>query len=298
MTMKWGAILLAAAASLSIAGCRDEAPRVAEVRPVRVMTVEPKPIDDDRQAVGEIRARHESDLAFRVAGKVISRLADIGATVKKDDVLARLDDQDDRSKLQSTEADIASADAVLVEAQGSENRSRQLLASGTTTQANYDSALRNLRSSEAKLTSARAARDLARDQLAYTELHADFDGVVTATGAEPGQVVNIGQMIVRLARPEAKDAVFNIAEAAFKDRPKEEELGISVWLLANPGVTADGVVRNLAGRRRGDAHLSGQGDSEVAARADAPGRQRCRAARPLPRPSPYASQRCSISGDK
>ncbi len=54
--MKWGAILLAAAAALSIAGCRDEAPRVAEVRPVRVMTVDPKPIDDDRQAVGEIRA--------------------------------------------------------------------------------------------------------------------------------------------------------------------------------------------------------------------------------------------------
>ncbi len=72
-----------------------------------------------------------------------------------------------------------------------------------TTRANYDVALRNLRSAEAKLASAKAALDLAKDQLAYTELRADFDGIVTAVGAEPGQVVNAGQMVVRLAQARA-----------------------------------------------------------------------------------------------
>ena len=122
-----------------------------ETRPVRTVTVDPKPIEDDRQSVGEVRARYESDLGFRVSGKVIARLVDIGVSVKKGAVLARLDEQEYRNKLKSADADIVAAEAVLVEAQGSEGRLRQLVASGATTRANYDTAVKNLRSAEAKL---------------------------------------------------------------------------------------------------------------------------------------------------
>ena len=84
---------------------------------------------------------------------------------------------------------------MLIEAQGAEARLRHLLANGHTTRANYDVALKNLRSAEAKLDSAKAALALAKDQLELHALHADFDGIVTAVGAEAGQVVNVGQMV-------------------------------------------------------------------------------------------------------
>src|SRR5690606_26221795 len=121
------------------------------------------------------------------------RPVDVGARVAKGDVLARLDDQDFRNRLKSAEADVASAAAVLNEAKGSEERLKQLLTTGATTRTTYDAALKNLRSSQAKLESANAALELAKDQLKYAELTADFSGIITAVGAEPGQVVGVGQ---------------------------------------------------------------------------------------------------------
>ena len=181
---------------------------------MRTMVVAPKPVDDDRRAVGEVKARYESDIGFRVSGKIVARLVDVGAAVKRGDVLARLDTQDYLNKLKSAEFDIVAADAALVEARASEGRLRHLLANGHTTRAIYDVSLKNLRSGEAKLDSAKAALELARDQLGYAELRADFDGVVTAVGAEAGQIVNVGQM--RLARPDERDAVFTLAEASWR----------------------------------------------------------------------------------
>lgn len=239
--------LLPLALAAAVGACGAEAKKEAEVRPVRTMTVAPKPIEDERRAVGEVRPRYESELGFRVSGKIVQRAVDVGAAVKKGDLLARLDDQDYRTKLKSAEADVAAAEAVLVEAQAAEARHRQLLAAGATTRANYDAAFKNMRSAEAKLESARAALDLAKDQLAYAELRAEFDGVVTATSAEPGQVVNVGQTVVKLARPDDRDAVFAVAEAAFKDRnPNVERPELIVTLLSDPRIEADGVVREVA----------------------------------------------------
>lgn len=237
--------LLAALAS-SVTACREpQQIRAAAARPVRTMVVEPKPIEDDRRAVGEVKPRYESDLGFRISGKVVSRVVDIGVSVKKDDVLARLDEQDYRNRLKSAEADIGAAEAVLTEAAAAEGRLRQLVSSGVTTRANYDAAVKNLRSGEAKLTSAKAAFELAKDQLAYAELRSDFDGIVTGVGAEPGQVVNVGQMVVRLARPNEKDGVFAIAESAFRKKPAEPP-EVVVTLLSNPSISAEGVVREVS----------------------------------------------------
>lgn len=239
--------LLLLAVALAAAGCKAEAPKEPEIRPVRTITVDPKPMEDDRSAVGEVKPRYESDLAFRINGKLISRAVDVGVSVKKDDILARLDQTDNANKLKSAEADVVAAEAVLADAQGAEGRLRQLLRTGTTTQANYDVSLKNLRSATASLDSAKAALNLAKDQLSYSDLHADFDGIITAVGAEAGQVVNAGQMIVRLAQPADKDAVFSIAESAFRERRDENQpLEITVALLSNPNIAVDGVVREVS----------------------------------------------------
>jgi RND family efflux transporter MFP subunit len=239
--------LLLLTCMLPLAGCNDVAPKAPEVKSVRTLVVDPRPIDDDRRAVGEIKPRYESELGFRLGGKIVARQVDVGTTVRAGDVLARLDEQDYRNKLKAAEADLASAEAVFVEAQGTEDRQRQLLASGTTTRALYDSALKNFRSADAKRDQARTSVEMAKDQLAYTELRAEFDGIVTAIGADVGQVVNSGHMIVRVARSTDKDAVFSVSEAAFelgdaRGRPTE----VSVLLLSNAAVSANGVVREIS----------------------------------------------------
>ena len=235
-------IVLALAAL--VAGCsRESAP--VEIRPVRTIVVEPKPIDHGRRAVGEVRPRYESDLSFRVPGKLVSRLVDVGATIRQGDALATLDAQDYQNRLRSAEADVNAAEAALVEAKGAEGRLAKLLKDGWTPQANYDTALRNLRSGEAKLAAAKASLDLARDQLRYTELTADFDGVVTAVGAEVGQNVAAGQMVVRLARPDDKDGVFNIAETGLADRA-EDTAAVIVWPLSNPELAVEGAIREIS----------------------------------------------------
>lgn len=230
----------------ALAGCKEPEPPKSGVRPVRTMVVDPMPIEDDRQAVGEIRPRQESDLGFRVGGKVVSRAVDAGASVKRGDLLARIDEQDFQNKQRSAEADVASAEAVLVESQATEERQSQLLEKAVTTRANYDAAVKNRRSAEAKLDSVKAALALAKDQLKYTELRADIDGIITGVGVEPGQVVNSGQMVVRLAKPDEIDAVFNVAEAAFRDRQPGERPAIVVNLLSSPGIIAEGIVREVS----------------------------------------------------
>lgn len=245
MTRALLAVWIAIAALAAACGDDKTEVKTSEVRPVRTTVVDPAPVDDDRQAVGEIKARYESDLSFRVAGKVQARIVDVGGLVKAGDVLATLDVQDYQNRLKAAEADVASAAASLTESQNTESRQGKLVKDGYTSQANYDAALRGLRAAESKLASAKANLDLTKDQLNYTTLKADTDGVITAVGAEAGQVVNSGQMIVRLARPEEKDAVFSIAEAAFRTKP-DKTPEVTVSILSNPNIKADGMVREIS----------------------------------------------------
>jgi len=231
---------------VALAGCKAE-PAALVVRSARTVVVEPQRIDDDRHVIGEVKPRYESDLSFRVAGKVLVRRVDVGASVKQGDTLATLDTQDFQNRLRSAEADVASAEAEVVETLGNEARKAKLLKESFTPQATYDTALRNLRSAEARRASTKANLDLARDQLRYTELKADFDGLITAVGAEPGQNVNAGQMVVKLARPGDKDAVFNIAETAFTGQhPTSEHAEVSIWPLSNPELKVGGLAREIS----------------------------------------------------
>ena len=231
-------------AFLVLAGCKPEdAPATLQL--VRALVVDPKSIGENRQAIGEIKPRYESDLSFRVAGKVLSRLVDVGVWIKQGDTLATLDTQDYENRLRSVEADVSSAEAALINAQGTEERQAKLLKDGWTPKATYDTALQSLQAAEARVKAAKASLDLTRDQLNYTTLRADFDGVITAVGAEAGQNVSAGQTVIKLARPDDRDGVFNIAETALTDisgSPAE----VIVWPLSNPELTVEGAVREIS----------------------------------------------------
>ncbi|TIT75352.1 MAG: biotin/lipoyl-binding protein, partial [Mesorhizobium sp.] len=123
--------VLACGAAVVGHGARSEAsyttPAAPETKLVKAIAVAPMLGADTRTAVGEIRPRLESDLGFRVSGKLLERIAEVGATVRKGEVLARIDDQDYRNRLASAEADVAAAQAVLVEASAAKARISALL---------------------------------------------------------------------------------------------------------------------------------------------------------------------------
>ena len=170
---------------LALAGCKPENLHV-EVRPVRTVVVDPKPVIDGRQAVGEVRPRYESDLSFRVTGKLVARRVDVGAMVKQGDTLASLDVVDYQNRLRSAEADVFASEAALVSRSRPRRGSASSLKSGWTPQASYDVALRNLRSAEAKLRTQGCARPHPRPTQLY-RAQSRFRWMITSVGAETRQ---------------------------------------------------------------------------------------------------------------
>ena len=227
-----------------LSACDEPAAPAAALRPVRVVTVEPLDIGQALSQTGEIRPRYETDLAFRIGGQILARPVDVGSVIGRGDLLARLDDQRARSQMQSAQAGLAAAEAELTRAQAEEARQSALLKDGFTTKQRYDTAVRDLQTAEARRDSAQAKLTLARENLGYTELHSDVDGIVTAVYAEAGQVVAAGQHVLRVAEPREREAVFDVPEVAFRLVPHDPE--VEVTLVANPAVKVVGRVRYTA----------------------------------------------------
>ncbi|MBV8738533.1 MAG: efflux RND transporter periplasmic adaptor subunit, partial [Alphaproteobacteria bacterium] len=219
--VRWGAVGAAFALVVALSACnKEEKAAAAAIRPVRTVAVEFQESGDTLSLTGEIQPRYQADIGFRVSGKILQRPVDVGTEVKKDDLIARLDPQQFRQDLEVAKSEVAAAQAEVTRSQAQEARQRELLKNGHTTQVKYDLALKSFKTAEAQLNAARAKQVQASENLGYTELKADNDGVITAVGADAGQVVSAGQMVVRLAKPGEREAVFNVAEAAFKTSPK------------------------------------------------------------------------------
>jgi RND family efflux transporter MFP subunit len=227
-----------------LAGCSAEAPPESPLRPVKTVVIALKPVSDVGTVTGEIKARIESDVGFRIGGKVSERLVDVGALVAKDRPLARLDDTNERNSVRIAEQQLIAAKAELQDAEGNEKRQRELLQRGFTTQQSYDSATRRLKTAQANVSSAEVSLKDAQDRVGYTELRAEEAGVVTAVGAQSGQVVAAAQMVVRIARTGEKEALFNVAEQIFRTVPRNPV--IEVALLSDPSVKTLGRVREVA----------------------------------------------------
>lgn len=220
-------------AALLLAACSAEtAPAERPARPVQVASVVYADDAVVRDFVGVVAPRTETDLAFRVGGKVIARLVGTGDLVKAGDVIARLDAEDLNLQLESAEAELAAATSGLAQAAADLERFDALKERGHATAADFDR--KQLARDEASARLERATRnlDLARHQVGYAELRADADGVITATAAEPGQVVAVGQAVATLAHLDGKEAVVALPEDWYAAAGKAEAT-VSLWADGN-----------------------------------------------------------------
>lgn len=228
-----------------LASCeaQDDA-QVPDVTHVRVVSSEMTPDLVRASGTGEIKARVEGDLSFKVAGKVISRSVDVGDRVKAGQLLATLDPAVQQADIRSAEAAVASQAATLRMAASVLNRRKVLTQTGALSQQELDSALQEYRSAENDLNALRAKLETANDTLVQTELRADADGTITARTVEVGQVVQPSTTVFTLAHDGERDAVFNVQESAVSGG--STPLSIEVALVSRPDIRAKAKVREIS----------------------------------------------------
>lgn len=161
---------------------------------------------------GTVAARVQSDVGFRVSGKVLERLVDAGQSVKRGQLLMRIDSVDMKLAEHAQQEAVAAARARARQTAEDESRYRDLRGTGAISASAYDQVKAAADAAQAQLSAAEAQADVARNTSRYTELVADGDGVVMETLAEPGQVVNAGQVVVRLAHAGRREAVIQLPE--------------------------------------------------------------------------------------
>lgn len=227
-----------------LAGCAPKVEVSADIRPVRVVRAVAGDAQGATAFAAEIKPRYEGDLSFRVAGKILARNVELGASVRRGQVLARLDPQDANLNLAAAHANLASAESDLEFARADLARYKDLRDRNFVSQGVYDQKDNAFKAATARRDSARAQAGVSGNQASYATLNADADGVVVAIGAEAGQVVSAGQPVLRVARLGEKDAVLNVGEnqvALIRANPKA---AISLW--AAPDKLCRGRVREIA----------------------------------------------------
>ena len=222
-------VLVALAALLFLAACQaNTAPAPRAERPVQVQRVAYQSETAAREFVGVVRARQETDLGFRVGGKIVSRPVNVGDRVKAGEIVAKLDPQDLKLQVESAEAELAAAKSNLAQARTDLERYTTLKTRGFASVADFDRKTWTKDEAEGRLERARRTLDLARNQLGYTDLKADADGVITATLAEPGQVIAVGQPVVRLAHHGEKEAVIALPES-WLGETRQSKATVRLW---------------------------------------------------------------------
>jgi len=236
-------VATAVVASL-LGGCEQDKPPVPEARPVKSVVVGQRPAGEPVMLTGQVRARTEINLAFRLSGHMIDRAVRVGDQVAPGQVIAHLDDQIQKNTLLQAEALLSAARAQLVEARNTYARQNGLLSKGFASNAQFDQAQQALESAEAQVASAEAQVKSAREQLGYTILTADTAGTVIATGAEAGEVVAAGQPVAQIASDGGRDAVFAVSGQIIRALP--EKPAFTVALTEDATIAASGHIREIA----------------------------------------------------
>ena len=224
-----------------LGGCKEDAAPPPPLVRVHAVTVQLADFAPEITLTGVVAARTQSDVSFRVSGKIRERLANVGDHVIAEQVLARLDPAEQEAEVDSATAGVQSAQAALRQSTAAFERQKNLLATGNVTRRDYDQADAAQRMAQSQLEQAQSQLASARDQLGYTELRAGADGIIVDRTAEAGQVVAQAQPVYTLARDGALDAVFNVHEWALANVDLDK--GIAVSLVANPAVKAKAEVR-------------------------------------------------------
>ena len=237
-TLRNGAALLCA--TLILAACSRPAPPEEPVRSVKIVTVASGQIGSSAEYSGEVRARVESRLGFRVAGKLVRRQAEPGQRVRAGDLLAQLDPQDYQLAADAARAQVSAAVTNRDLAAADFKRFKDLREQNFISTAELDRREASLKAAQAQLEQAQAQLAGQGNQAAYTRLLADVSGVVTAVEAEVGQVVAAGTPVLRIAQDGPRDVVFAVPE----DKVLQMKTGTGVEVRGwSGGAPIQGVVR-------------------------------------------------------
>ncbi|WP_296040131.1 efflux RND transporter periplasmic adaptor subunit [uncultured Agrobacterium sp.] len=237
-------VLLIAGAGFLTSCSQQEGEREAESRQVRVVTVKSEQLTTGGAVTGEIRARVETDLSFRVGGKIIDRKVDVGDHVMAGQVLARIDAQEQQADLAVAQANLEAATAQRIQAELAFARQQKLFDTQVTARSALDQAQEALSTAQGSERSAEAQLGTAKEALSYTELKAERDGVITARNAEVGQVAQAASAIFTLAQDGPRDAIFEVVETLFLGRPIKHE--VTITLLSDPTKQVTAKVREIS----------------------------------------------------
>ncbi|HEX9210943.1 MAG TPA: efflux RND transporter periplasmic adaptor subunit [Bradyrhizobium sp.] len=239
-------LALVAALSPMLADCGRETATndTPASRIVRTATVEKRKITTPLTFSGRIEAEDEVNVAFRISGRLLSNDTKIGDRVKAGQVLARLESQNELNALRQAQASLAAAQGQLTQARNHFDRQETLLAQGWTTRVNYDAATQAQQTARSQVDAAEAQLSAAHDLVGFTELKADAPGVITATGPGAGEVVQVGQMIARIARQDGRDAVFDVPSQLVRSASADPEVDVS--MADDPAIKAKGRIREVA----------------------------------------------------
>ena len=230
---------------VALGACRPEVENATvQARPVRTVIVAKREVGDTVTYTGRVQAESDVRLSFRISGRMVERSANVGATVSPGQVVAKLEPQDELNALRSAQAGVAAAQAQFTEARSEFERQRTLVSRNVASRAQLERAEQTMETARAQVTMAESQLKAAKDRVSYTELKVDAPGVVTATGAEPGEVVQAGQMVIRVARKDGRDAVFDIPGQLLQSAPSDPLITVS--LTNDPNVTASGRVREVS----------------------------------------------------
>lgn len=220
-------------AALAIAGCASEATSDKLARPAVVQQAIAAPAQAIDSYAGEVRARYESVLGFRIGGKLQERKVDVGARVHEGDVLAVLEPQDMNLQVSVARANAASAKADLALAKAELERHASMLAKGYISQSMYDARKNAQEAAAARVDQANSQLAVAQNQAGYTALRADHDGVITAVAAETGQVVASGQPVMTLAHDGDLEVLISVPEGRLSGFKPGQIVVAEIWARDN-----------------------------------------------------------------
>ena len=236
--------LLGLGSAIALSGCSpDEAAPAPPVRPVLSMVVAPHGAETVSFA-GTVQPRFSRDLGFRVLGRIVARNVDVGQQVTAGQVLASLDPMTLSLVVRQLEAELAKTEAQLVYATATKDRKQALVSQKVASQADLDTADESLAAANAAVTRGRATLDKAKEQLSYTKLVSDTDGIVTAVNAEVGQTVNAGDTVFTVAQAEVREAMVDVPD----EMAQALKVGdvFTTTLQVDPHVGVTGKVREIA----------------------------------------------------
>ncbi|HYJ18646.1 MAG TPA: efflux RND transporter periplasmic adaptor subunit [Burkholderiales bacterium] len=228
----------------ALTACGKEEAKPPEARLVNVVRVQPASGNGEVAYSGDVRARYETNLSFRVAGKIVARNVEVGTVVKAGEILARLDPEDQKLNAQGAQSQLAAAQSEYDQLKAELERYADLYKKEFISKADYDRRLSLFNVAQARLDQAKAQLSVTQNQTGYTALGADHAGVVTAIQAEVGQVVAAGQIVMKLARTDDKEVMISIPENRLAELGGSREIAITLW--ASPASRYRGKVREIS----------------------------------------------------